>query len=156
MSKQAIETRSDEHPPSLIRMCSYVDRTFADLVEVLAQPGLAGWLHTVAGAAIGDEAVTVVPGTLVRVSDTFAHLPLWWSAAGSDGGEREGRAAIDLIVVRSGSDPSTEVLMTLWDTDASARAVIAHSHRFLDGLTDRLTAATRRSDQADLGPRGAP
>lgn len=148
MSMQSTATSLGERPPRMIRMCSYVDRSLADLVDVLAQPDLVARLRTVALAALDDEPITVVPEALVRVTDNAAHVPVAWRAVSPDGAVKEGRAAIDAIVVRSGSDPRTEILITLWDADAFARAAIERSHRFLDELTYQLSVMTERSGQS--------
>jgi hypothetical protein len=128
----------------MIRMCSYVNRSLEEVVEVLGQADLESRLGTVAAAALGDEPITVVPEPLARLTDNAAHVPVAWRAVGQDGTVREGRASIDAIVVRSGSEPRTELLITLWGADAFAGPAIARTRRFLDELTDQLSGAPDR------------
>jgi hypothetical protein len=122
-----------------LRVCEYVDRSLPELMTALASDDIEKTLAQALAKAVavdGDH-VTVKTTPPVVISAINAELTVAWRV---DFGtfEREGSAKVDLLVVQSGQEPLTEVLVTTSVTDREAEAVASATHRFLDELTLRL------------------
>ena len=95
-----------------------------------------------------DAAVSGVfpPGSIVRLrasepqhlSHWSARVKLAWQFVDPRGRPFGGDATVHLLVLQSGSDPMTELLLTMTVDDQYATAVAHAVHRFLDELVRRL------------------
>jgi hypothetical protein len=79
------------------------------------------------------------PALLTRWS---ARVKLAWRFVDPRGHPFEGEAAVQLLVLQSGNEPLTELLVTMRIDDVYATAVATAVHRFLDVLVARLARAT--------------
>jgi hypothetical protein len=134
-----VETPASERT---LHLSSYVDRAFDDVVERFRRPGIDELLDSSIAVAVGGSQ----PGAVLRasspqtVSHATARVPVDWRFSGAGGGIAEGAGVISLLVVQSGRDPVTEVLVTVAVPDEAAHRVAPVLRRFLDELAARLTS----------------
>lgn len=90
------------------------------------------------GADIGGEVLSVHAWPTVWVSTGNVRVDVTWRTRGGDGQVGAGAATIALLMVQSGHDAITELLVTLPVTDDEAASTTTMLHRILDELTRRL------------------
>ncbi len=137
---EAIElVPSAEHS---MRLSAYLDLALDDVVALFARPEIDEILGSAIRAASGttDARVTMDAAAPVRVSASNAWMPVTWRVTSQEGRVSEGKATIFLLMVQSGHEPVTELLAALTVGDEVAGPIAATAHRFLDELTDRLSA----------------
>lgn len=136
----------DEATPQVeertVRLSAYVDRPISVLVRALTGPRVDELLAASAarvgrgGAAPRVQAHADEP---VWVSGTHARIPVTWSVAGPSQ-PLAGSAVISLLVVQSGRQAVTELLVTTPvapELAATAGSLLRH---VMDELTDALEA----------------
>lgn len=126
-----------------MRVAAYADLALADLLERFARPDVDELLcRSIRTAATHDgDRFLLRASDPERLTDRSARVRLEWHASGSGGRVREGVATLGLLVVRSGNQPTTELLLTLAVPDEVAGEVSDTLHRFLEDLTRRLAIA---------------
>lgn len=119
-----------------MRVVGYVDLSLREVVALLARPDGDELLRTTLRATLRRQPVVEFHvGRPTVVSDRSACVAVDWHGA------EDGRTVVQLVVVQSGAEPKTEVVLSLEVVDDTSRAVAAAAHHFLDELTDRLVAA---------------
>jgi hypothetical protein len=118
-----------------VHVSAYVDLPLDAVLERLVDD----LLNTAVVAALGTEGVVVDARVRapVWVSSGHVRVPVTWSLAASAGSASDGAATISLLVVQSGGDAITELLVTLPAPAAGERASTA-LHQVLHELTTRL------------------
>lgn len=115
----------------------YVDMAFDDVMRVF---GDEETIDELLGAAVG----TAFPGVRVhasapeQIAARSARLKVAWARVDRQGPEDEGAVSIQLLVLQSGREPVTELLVTLAVDEVQAHSVAMGLHRALDELTIRL------------------
>lgn len=117
---------------------------FDEVMGVFDQPAVDALLEAaVATAFRGSEvAIDVHASDLERFAHRSARLSLEWHLTDKSRVDRRGVASLQLFVLQSGSEPITELVLTLAVEDEHAHAVAGLLHDFLDELSDRLLLAT--------------
>ena len=124
----------------------YVEVAFDDVLAVFANEQTIGGLLDV---AVVDA---FPPGSIVRLqASPPEHLTKWsarvklaWQFIDGRGRPFDGDATIQILVLQSGNEPLTELLLTLTVDDQYAMAVADAVHRFLDELAGRLSGTAAR------------
>lgn len=125
-----------------MRLDAYVDLALVDVIERFARPDIDDVLATTMSAALeGRERVVVRTSPPERLTANAARIAVDWQPVDPAGRTRAGTASIQLLVVQSGKNPITELLVTLIVTDDDARPIAHATRRFLDRLTERLAAS---------------
>ncbi|MDP1803693.1 MAG: hypothetical protein Q8K72_00865 [Acidimicrobiales bacterium] len=128
--------------PRDVRLTAYVERPIGALVAALTGPGVDDLLVASAAAAgrlDGTPRVKAHAGDVAWVSGTHARIPVTWSVDGDDA--LAGTAVIALLVVQSGQQAITELLVTAAvasDLAALAGTLLRH---VVDELSGTLEAA---------------
>jgi hypothetical protein len=125
----------------------YVEIAFDDVIRAFA--------HEVMIAELLDAATVDAfpPGSIVRLQSSSpevltrssARVRLAWEFIDPRSRPFTGDATIQLLVLQSGNEPLTELLVTTTIDDQYAHGVATAVHRFMDGLVTRLAGATSRS-----------
>ena len=134
----------DLRPPvtRTLRISAYVDRALDEVVEIFARPGIDAMLAAAVQTALGsaDARATVHAAKPVWVTAGHASVAVTWRVVGRSGRANDGKASIALLMVQSGHDPMTELLVALTvagdDPVASAK-----THGVLDEITRLLSPA---------------
>jgi hypothetical protein len=143
----AVEDRVEERtdaPSSLDRNASlsaYVDLPIADVVARFADSAIDDLLTSAIRTALGldaDGELWAHAETCLWVSSGNARVAVTWSAQAQDGQVNEGTATISLLVVQSGYDAITELLVSLPVNSDTATLATEAAHRILDEVTRRL------------------
>ena len=118
----------------------YVEVAFEDVLDAFAQADTI--------AELLDAAVVGAfpPGSIVRLrASAPEHLTKWsarvklaWHFVDPRGHGFDGDATIQVLVLQSGNEPLTELLLTVTVDDQYATALADAVHRFLDELVRRL------------------
>jgi len=137
-------------PESIGRTTSvsaYVDLPIAEVFARFSDPGIDGLLgaamrSTLASSGEG-ELLSIHAWPTVWVATGTVRVPITWRLRSSDGHVYEGSATICLLMVQSGQDAITELLVTLPVDGEGPEAVEVSAatdatHRILDELTRRL------------------
>ncbi len=127
---------------------AYVDLPIAEVVARFSDPGIDGLLMSAMRAALGGEGpgevLSVHAWPTIWVSTGNVRVVVTWRARGAAGHVTERNATIALLMVQSGHDAITELLVTLPVTDDDeALSATAALHRILDELTHRLECVGR-------------
>jgi hypothetical protein len=97
----------------------------------------------------GGAAVSVSVGAATPVSGSSAWLPVAWTVgAGSDPGARSGRATLAILVVQSGRDPLTELLLAIDVEEQHHQAMATTLHAILEGVTDWMSPPLGADERA--------
>lgn len=129
--------------PRSVSVTGYVDMALDDVIRSFSDVDASERLLETAMAAAGSA----LPGLRLQASApeqiaaTSARIRVVWHLTGPGGAGQDGTASIDLLVLQSGHEPLTELLVTLVVDEARARGVAEALHRFLDELTTRLRTA---------------
>lgn len=125
-----------------MRLSAYLDLALDDVIDLFARPEIDELLGSAIRAASGstNARVTMDASGPVRVSASNAWVAVTWRVISEAGHVSEGRARISFLMVQSGHEPMTELLVALTVGDEVAGPVAAVAHRFLDELTSRLSA----------------
>lgn len=127
---------------------AYVDLPIAEVFGRFSDPAIDGLLMSAmrASLAAGDdgEVLSVHAWPTVWVSTGNVRVVVTWRIREVDGHVAEGTATISLLMVQSGHDAITELLVTLAVTDDDAASTTAALHRILDELTLRLEGVASR------------
>ncbi|MFZ6004008.1 MAG: hypothetical protein ACOYXM_08755 [Actinomycetota bacterium] len=128
---------------STAALSAYIDLSMDDVVSFFTDPGadavLAATIQDVLAAA--DELVSVHAEPTLWASSGNLRVAVCWRVRGPSGDVRDGTATISLLVVQSGDDPITELLVSL-PVQHERELTTATVRRILDGLTSRLEAPT--------------
>lgn len=130
-----------EPPTRMASLSGYVDRPIADLAARFADPRIDGVLSAAIRAALCDRgiALTAVRAeNAVWLSSGTVRMTVRWHAIDPDGHSVQGVATISLLVVQSGDDAITELLVSVPVTDDSAAITTAVTRRIIDELSRRL------------------
>lgn len=129
--------------PRTMRVCDYVDLPFEEVTRQLARPGAIGLLAASLRAALGADAgsVTVRASSPEMVGHAVAQIKVRWQAVDHGGGEAHGSGTLTVLVVQSGRDAVTELLVTVPVADEVAGTAASVTHRFLGEVSARLVAA---------------
>jgi len=122
-------------------LSGYVDRPIADLVARFADPRIDGVISAAIRVALGDSGAALIAAradTAVWVSSGTVRTTVRWHAIDQDGHPVEGAATISLLVVQSGDDAITELLVSVPVTDETAGITTAVTRRIIDELAQRL------------------
>lgn len=121
-------------------LSAYVDRPIADVFAYFADPDIDGLLAAAVRVALGadDELVSIHASPTLWVTSGNLRVPVTWQVRGADGGITEGTATISLLVVQSGHDAITELLVSLPVRDDSLVATTNATRSVLDELIRRL------------------
>ena len=131
-----------------------MDRTMSipGYVEIAFEDVLGAFADEATIAALLDAAVVDAfpPGSIVRLrASAPLHLTRWsarvkvvWNFVDPRGHAFDGDATIHLLVLQSGNEPLTELLLAMTIDDTYAHAVATAVHRFLDELVARLTRSS--------------
>jgi len=130
----------------VIHLSAYVQRPLHSVLEAFAAERIDDLLDLAVQAALaerGGDLVSAHASTPVWVSSSHARVPVTWSSARRDGEVIEGTAELSLLMVQSGQDAITELLVALPVGESSASAASLVMHRVLDELTARLEDVAR-------------
>jgi hypothetical protein len=126
-------------------VCDYVDLPLDVITDLLARPDVDDLLADALGAALGPAGgvVTVHATAPESVGRDMARVHASWQACGTTGKSSAGTGTIVALVVQSGREAVTELLVTVPVADErSVRMSAAATHRFLDELAGRLITRT--------------
>jgi hypothetical protein len=123
-----------------MHVCAYVETTFDEALTSLEQAKgsstLASLLHDLLEPDAG--VVTVQLRGPETTADGSACLYLTWTTTDAAGRERQRDATLSVLVVRSGREPITELLVSTVAPPDAAGAVAADVNRFLDALSAKV------------------
>ena len=127
-----------------LHLCGYVNLPLADVFDAFDRPGMQELLGASLRKAMGSagERMSLRASGAEHLSDTTARLSVDWRTTDRQGAVYEGSATISLLVVQSGSDPITELLVALPVDEAAAAWVAAATRRFLDDVTEQLSVVS--------------
>ena len=128
-----------------VHVSAYVDLALGAVFDRLAPPKGAELLEAAIRAGFEDEGeltVEVVAADPVWVSDSHARLSVTWSVAASSGSLTEGAATIALLMVQSGRDAITELLVDVPTQEFRTDRFNAVLHTVLYELAIRLETHT--------------
>lgn len=143
----AVEDRVEERTESAssqdrsASLSAYVDLAIEDVVARFADPAIDELLTSTIRSALGLDADGILSAhaeSCLWVSSGNVRVTVTWRVQGPDGQPNEGTATISLLVVQSGHDAITELLVSLPVQDDSAGIATEAAHRILDELTRRL------------------
>jgi hypothetical protein len=129
-----------------IHLSAYVDLPLAEVLARFSDPTIDDLLQEAMKAALGavEESGVAAHVSLPRwESDVNARVAVSWHGPGESAQANLGEASIALLVVQSGRDAITELLVALPVPVAQASTISRNTHRFLDELTGRLEASAR-------------
>ncbi len=122
-----------------MKVCDYVERPFLDVTEMLsssdAEELLTAALRAGLGPGVSSVEVRAVPQPATRDA---ARFDVDWCATDQAGGASRGTGSILVLVVDSGRDAVTELLVTVLIAEELAVQAAAATHRFLHELTRQL------------------
>lgn len=125
-----------------MRLADYVERGLADVVAAFERPDVDGALAAAMRAALGltEEPIAVRTTEPVYIAAGSALVSVSWSYVDPTGLEHQGCASLQMLVIQSGSEPMTELLVTMAVDQERATEVATVAHRLLDDLTRYLAA----------------
>jgi hypothetical protein len=138
MMSSTERTSRQQRPMSV---SGYVDAPFGDVMAELAGPRARRVLRAAiaAGLGFGEDQVDVDVRAPAVHAGGSAQVELTWSGDDGAGRVRGGSATVTVLLVQSGEDPVTELLVrTQVDTDTAPQAAAA-IHRCLDELAALLS-----------------
>ena len=141
MTESPMQAVPVERERRTIHLSSYVALGIDDVLDALSSPAhVERLLRTPIRAVLGGDAdsLELNVGEVVRVSAGNASVSVSWSSRGANERLVAGRAEVAILVVQSGRDPLTELLLRIDVAAAHHRAVASALHDILDGVTDQL------------------
>lgn len=131
------QTTAQAVEPRTASVSAYVDLPLADVFARFSDPGIDGLLMATLrrGLAGVGEVLSVHAWPTVWVATGNVRVQVTWRIRGVDARVREGTATVSLLMVQSGHDAITELLVTLPVDDDDVPASTEATHRFLDELT---------------------
>lgn len=119
---------------------AYVDLPLADVFARFSDPGIDGLLMAALRRSLTGlgEVLSVHAWPTVWVATGTVRVQVTWRIRGADARVREGTATISLLMVQSGHDAITELLVTLPVGDDEVAVSTDTTHRVLDELTRSL------------------
>lgn len=129
------------HPTHTMSVCDYVDLPLDTVKDLFTDAGADALLNEALRAAFGiDGAVVSVHATPAEaVGRGMARVYATWEVTPPTGSPFSGSGTMIAVVVQSGREAQTELLVTIpVPDDVSTRQSAAVTHRFLDELTARL------------------
>jgi hypothetical protein len=144
-----VDNPAQESSPSVaagvrtVRLSAYVDLPLDVVLERFAGPGVDDLLTSAmhAGLAlVGEDPIRVHASVPVRQSDANVRVPIVWHDSSRS---HDRTATISLLVVQSGREAITELLIELQVLEDRARAATEAAHHVLDELATRIEAAGR-------------
>lgn len=141
-----VRSASSSTEPRSASVSAYVDLPITEVVAHFTDPGIDGLLASAIRAALGvtgEALVSAHADASVWVSSGNVHLSVTWRFRGPDGQANDGTAMVSLLVVQSGHDAITELLVTLPVSEERSASITDATHRILDEFTRRLEAAPR-------------
>lgn len=125
-----------------MRLAGYVDMTFDDVMGAFAKSRIDGVLCSAMRVGLGmtDEPVIVHASEPELVADGSARVAVSWWFSDHSGSVHDGTASVQLLKIRSGREPITELLLTLTVDENRATETATAAHRLLDELTDHIAA----------------
>ena len=145
MSASSTRPRASPIDDRGVHVSAYVDLPLGAVFDRLAPPQGAALLEAAIRAGFvneGDLMVEVVAGDPVWVSDSHACLSVTWSVTASSGSLTEGAATISLLMVQSGRDAITEMLVVVPTQEFRTARSNAVLHTVLYELAIRLETHT--------------
>jgi hypothetical protein len=141
-------------PSNPVSVCAYVNLSFEDVLAVLSAKG-ERLLHQSAEPGAGGRAVAVrVAGPTVVWSRRSATVPLSWRSTVEDDEIGSGGAELTALVVSSGANPMTELLVRAWSTDGDfdqRREAASEARRYLDSFVHQVEQAVASPSPAAAG-----
>jgi RimJ/RimL family protein N-acetyltransferase len=124
-----------------MRLTAYLELGLDDVLALFARPEIDEVLGSAIRAASGstDARLTIDAAGPVRVSASNARVAATWRVLSHAGRVSEGSATVSLLMVQSGTQPVTELLVSLTVDDDQAVSAAAVAHRFLEEVSDRLS-----------------
>lgn len=136
-----------EHGLRTASVSAYVDLPMAEVFARFSDPGIDGLLGSAMRSSLaragGEELVSIHAWPTVWVSTGTVRVPVAWRLRSPDGSVRDGSATISLLMVQSGHDAITELLVTLPVDRYGGSEATEATHRILDELTRRLEGRGR-------------
>jgi hypothetical protein len=133
MSSSSARTSRQQRPMSV---SGYVDAPFAEVMAELAGPRARQVLRAAIAAGLGfseDQVEVEVRAPAVH-SGGNAQVDLTWSGDDGAGRVRGGSATVTVLLVQSGENPVTELLVRTQVDTVTAPQAAAAIHRCLDEL----------------------
>lgn len=128
--------------PSAVWLTAYVDRPFLAVLEQFRNNRTDQLLTATGCAAIGGGGrVQAQADPPIVESSGHALVPLTWTLVWQNGHVERGAGTLSILVVRTGAQPVTELLIAVPFTEATRAKVIDVSRKLLDLLAARLEAA---------------
>jgi hypothetical protein len=126
-----------------VSVSAYVERPLAEVLARFADPDIDDILS--AALQAGHEGIDVIDlrahaSSPVWQSACTARVPITWSTAGP-AESKDGEATLSLLMVQSGHDAITELLLAFALPDDQVASATRFVHRALDDLTGRLEAS---------------
>ena len=127
-----------------LHLCDYVNLSLDDVIGLFARPDMEELLASSLRKAMGSagERMSLRASGAEQLSDATARLFVDWRTTDRDGTPYAGSATISLLVVQTGADPITELLVALPVDQEVAPWVAAATRRFLDEVITRLAVVT--------------
>lgn len=135
---ETADPTTESHRP--MRVSGYLEQPIGEVIMAFSRAGIDELVADALAGALGVDVVQIdVHSTNpVVISAGNADVHLRWRVTSESGEQRDGAATIGLLVVQSGQDPVTELLVALSVSDQDASPVSSSAHRFVDGLIARL------------------
>jgi hypothetical protein len=123
-----------------VSVTGYVEIGFDEVLRAFADEELIAELFAAAtvGAFPPGAIVELQASSPVPLTRSAARVKVLWQFVDPRGRPFSGQATLQLLVLQSGHDPLTELLLTVTIDDAYSRAVATAVNRFVDGLVTRL------------------
>jgi hypothetical protein len=133
MTSGTARTERQQRPMSV---SGYVEAPFGEVMAELAGPRARRVLQTAiaAGLGFGEDQVSVEVRAPAVHSGGSAQVDLTWSGDDGAGRVRGGSATVTVLLVQSGEDAITELLVRTQVDTATAPRAAAAIHRCLDEL----------------------
>ena len=137
-------SRTEGRGRPTVHLSSYVGLGIDDVVDVLSsrswiEARLAGAVVAVLGEAASDLALDL--SAVTRISSCSASCSVSWTVTNENAQLVAGQAGVSVLRVQSGSEPLTELLLTI-DVEEHHRSSVA---RTLHAILERITAALEES-----------
>jgi hypothetical protein len=132
----AVRTPVGEHT---LHLSGYVDLALADVLRLFSRPGIDEVFRSSADAVLGGAG----PSLSLHVSQPeqfsvgTARATATWRRVGASV-EDGGSAQVSLLMVQSGHDPMTEILVKVTVSEDAVAEAAAVTRRLLDEITNRL------------------
>jgi hypothetical protein len=140
----AVAVESSTHEIRALHLSAYVDRSLDAIMATFVAPEIDELLAGAVRAALevaGERSVETHASAPEWVSSSHVRVPVSWRATRSSGQIAEGVATLSLLVVRTGHDAVTELLVTLPLSREAEDLAVTTMHRVVDEITARLERA---------------